>query len=157
MSEIVSREAAIEVLIMAIRDKFPIADWYERLLEKGFEIEDLLQELPPVTPTEKDKRIKELKDLFADMLESAQSVPMSTPTERTGEMVMSKWIPVSEGLPKEEKTVLTCDARGVIVFGRYSKGEWYWEAEACADYWARDDSVIAWMPLPEPYKGGGAG
>lgn len=87
MSVIVSREAAIEVLIRAIRDKFPIADWYERLLEKGFEIEDLFQELPPVTPTEKDKRIKELEDLFADMLESAQSAPMSTPTaEDMGEV-----------------------------------------------------------------------
>ena len=64
------------------------------------------------------------------------------------------WIPCSERLPKEKARVLTYDTMGDIVFGQYDKGRWYWEAEACADYWAKNDGVIAWMPLPTPYKGG---
>lgn len=61
------------------------------------------------------------------------------------------WIPCSERLPKEKARVLTYDTMGDIVFGQYDKGRWYWEAEACADYWAKNDGVIAWMPLPKPY------
>lgn len=62
------------------------------------------------------------------------------------------WIPCSERLPKEKARVLTYDTMGDIVFGQYDKGRWYWEAEACADYWAKNDGVIAWMPLPKPYR-----
>lgn len=65
----------------------------------------------------------------------------------------AEWIPCSERLPKEKARVLTYDSMGGIVFGQYDKGRWYWEAEACADYWAKNDGVIAWMPLPTPYKG----
>ena len=67
---------------------------------------------------------------------------------------VGEWIPCSERLPKEKARVLTYDTMGDIVFGQYDKGRWYWEAEACADYWAKNDGVTAWMPLPEPYKGG---
>lgn len=62
-----------------------------------------------------------------------------------------EWIPCSERLPKEKVRVLTYDTMGDVVFGQYDKGRWYWEAEACADYWAKNDGVIAWMPLPKPY------
>lgn len=66
---------------------------------------------------------------------------------------VGEWIPCSKRLPKEKARVLTYDTMGDIVFGQYDKGRWYWEAEACADYWAKNDGVIAWMPLPEPYEG----
>ena len=64
------------------------------------------------------------------------------------------WIPCSERLPKEKERVLTYDNIGHIDFGQYDRGQWYWEAEACADYWMKNDGVLAWMPLPTPYKGG---
>ena len=64
----------------------------------------------------------------------------------------AEWISCSERLPKEKAIVLTYDSMGDIVFGQYDKGRWYWEAEACADYWAKNDGVIAWMPLPKPYR-----
>lgn len=66
----------------------------------------------------------------------------------------NEWIPVSERLPDEEEIVLTSDSIGHIDFGQYDRGQWYWLAEACTDYWIRNDGVIAWMPLPKPYKGG---
>ena len=72
----------------------------------------------------------------------------------SADAVQGEWIPCSERLPKEKARVLTYDTMGDVVFGQYDKGKWYWEAEACADYWAKNDGVIAWMPLPTPYKGG---
>ena len=64
-----------------------------------------------------------------------------------------KWIPVSERLPEECELVL-CTAKDIdIVFvGRYENIDgvgfrWF-------DYDNFSMSVIAWMPLPEPYEGG---
>ena len=70
----------------------------------------------------------------------------------SADAVQGEWIPCSERLPKEKARVLTYDTMGDVVFGQYDKGQWYWEAEACADYWAKNDGVIAWMPLPEQYR-----
>lgn len=59
-----------------------------------------------------------------------------------------KWIPVSERFPEESNYCLCCDKDGYITIGyipEWSK-EWIFE----------DDDifidVVAWMPLPEPYK-----
>ena len=48
------------------------------------------------------------------------------------------WIPCSERLPKDGRYL--CDYGDCIDFGRMTNGEWY------------VDGVIAWMPLPEPYR-----
>ena len=68
------------------------------------------------------------------------------------------WIPVKERLPKPRESVV------ISVNGKY--GDWigegcYWETTENhviwkgyrwnATYW--DDEIIAWMPLPKPYKG----
>lgn len=56
-----------------------------------------------------------------------------------------KWIPVSERLPKKldhtEDMVLVCDADGHIRFSTYMNGRWWW------------GQPIAWMHVPNPYKG----
>ena len=69
------------------------------------------------------------------------------------------WIPCSERLPEdndykpfsyyEDGAVLFCTKNGKVGFG------WYYES---TKEWANEDDctpgeVIAWMPLPEPYKG----
>lgn len=60
-----------------------------------------------------------------------------------------KWIPCSERMPKG--TVLCCDDRGNMLVGLLCKDE--------AGYMAYGDdgqemyNCVAWMPLPEPYKG----
>ena len=68
------------------------------------------------------------------------------------------WIPVTERLPKPRESVI------ISVNGKY--GDWigegcYWETTENhviwkgyrwnATYW--DDEIIAWMPLPAPWKG----
>ena len=64
-----------------------------------------------------------------------------------------RWIPCSERLPQINTSVITCDADGdihldyIIKLGDSS-------LEFCQNACYGDCDVIAWMPLPEPYKGG---
>ena len=60
-----------------------------------------------------------------------------------------KWIPVTEGLPEDGERVLITH-RGGVSFGWYNGV--YWERGA-STYHRPLQTVIAWMPLPEPYRG----
>ena len=63
-----------------------------------------------------------------------------------------RWIPCSERLPEDYAKVLITTKYG-IEFGHYDEEEkmWEWLCESGTNYWEECDSVIAWMPLPEPY------
>ena len=66
-----------------------------------------------------------------------------------------RWIPVSEKLPEDYKTVIASVEHGYVCpEARYSKEEgWQWAYESGTDYWQEIEcDVVAWMPLPEPYK-----
>lgn len=66
---------------------------------------------------------------------------------------VNKWIPVSERLPEDNKTVIASTKYGVYPETSYEEGYgWEWAYEAGADYWESLEGVMAWMPLPEPYK-----
>lgn len=72
-----------------------------------------------------------------------------------------EWIPVSEKLPKEEnKRYWICTDCGDQCVCRWTNvnpvwtdiiTDWHWHI---ADF-PQDSKVVAWMPLPEPYKKGG--
>ena len=80
------------------------------------------------------------------------------------------WIPVTERLPEEDKEVLISyrykegegdtshsdidiTSYGQMYFGGNKvKGVKHWRAPF--EYFYSNYEVIAWMPLPEPYKGG---
>jgi len=58
----------------------------------------------------------------------------------------TEWIPVNEEPPKEEgsyMTTLDYGEYGLVAQQRYYHGEGIGWSDEC---------VIAWMPLPEPYK-----
>ena len=60
------------------------------------------------------------------------------------------WIPCSERLPDVDVEVLaTVDWSDVLIAWRRKIG--IWETE---EYILENDEVLAWMPLPNPYKGG---
>lgn len=81
---------------------------------------------------------------------------------------VNQWIPCSERLPDEECEVLTtiksnmfdADFIEVLEYGRplmpnrdaHNKPCFYWIDSEWGD--VVEDDVIAWLPLPEPYKGG---
>ena len=65
----------------------------------------------------------------------------------------TSWIPVSERLPEENKTVIASTKYGVYPEARYTKEYgWEWAYESGLDYWVKFEDVTAWMPLPKPYK-----
>lgn len=66
-----------------------------------------------------------------------------------------QWTPITDKLPDLDKCVLATTSWGTITIAerwKDTKGEEKWfvsEGECNAE---RDD-IVAWMPLPEPYKG----
>lgn len=62
-----------------------------------------------------------------------------------------KWIPVTEALPKMKEVVLITNDKGNVAYGQYqgtfrNNNEWFWRHKTL-------ETIIAWMPLPEPYRG----
>ena len=72
-----------------------------------------------------------------DAVEIVENLPYAHPEQR--------WIPCSERMPENSRTVLVTDW-GITGFGRRFDGRW-WD---CDGNVLKD--VSAWMPLPEPYK-----
>ena len=64
-----------------------------------------------------------------------------------------RWIPCSERLPKQgQEVICQCRASIIKVLKLDAGGDWYQDARHCY----MRGFVIAWMPLPEPYKEGEA-
>ena len=84
--------------------------------------------------------VDEIKESFkyGDYLQATirrlENLPSAEPEQR--------WIPVTERLPKENGDYLVTGRHGAVNKRKYEDGRWYGN-------W----SVIAWMPLPEPWEG----
>lgn len=80
---------------------------------------------------------------------------------------LPRWTPCSEGLPEEkdagiikklgvekrsEDVLVTVEVKGerMTVTACTYDGKWEWDMK----YTFPDFKVVAWMPMPEPYKGG---
>ena len=64
------------------------------------------------------------------------------------------WIPCSERLPERADNVIICYKAGdytLVSTGRYLYKFKMWYVDVVGDL---RDGVTAWMPLPEPYRGG---
>ena len=66
----------------------------------------------------------------------------------SGEAVQG-WISCSERLPSEEGHYLCCNKGYLPYVGNFRNGRW-------SDFDCTIVHADAWMPLPEPYKGGGS-
>lgn len=59
-----------------------------------------------------------------------------------------RWVPVTESLPNDGEDVLVCYPYGLVMIDRFylcPDGSWFFEFDG-------DEEVIAWTPLPAPYK-----
>ena len=68
---------------------------------------------------------------------AADAIEVLSKTENT-----TRWIPVTERLPKEQETVLTWGEQGIILLNWRHDNKWC----CCLG------DVTHWMPLPEPPK-----
>ena len=59
---------------------------------------------------------------------------------------VGEWIPCSKRLPEEFKNVLACGRTGFIFIAKRSGDSWFEDSGLGKVY------VIAWMPLPKPYR-----
>ena len=62
-----------------------------------------------------------------------------------------RWIPVSERLPEERQDVLVCTKYQGITDGMHEHGTW-WIAWGERCYEDEENLILAWMPLPAPYR-----
>lgn len=81
----------------------------------------------------------------ADVIEELSAKLQSANMERSSQYYNGGWIPVSEMLPEKYTYTLWCASSG-YVRSDYFNGE-FWEDAKKYCY-----EIIAWMPLPEPYK-----
>lgn len=96
-----------------------------------------------------------------DFFHDSMSIAMAMVNNISSAEPERKWIPVTEALPEEDEEVLvtvrfdgTKDVKPSVYVETASQigGEW----TSYSDEWKVAKSkhhVIAWMPLPEPWKG----
>jgi hypothetical protein len=69
----------------------------------------------------------------------------------------AKWVPVSEGLPEALAPVLATIKKGektaVIEADWTGSFGWYFDVHEAIDKGVEHGTVIAWQPMPEPYRG----
>lgn len=138
-----------------------ITELVDRLRDGAHSIEDYYEE-----QNEESKLLKEAADTIQLLSEKLRASQME-----------HKWIPVSERLPDNTDPVnitwvnhdpepyyAEIKDKPFTATGHYCNGRWWWYSVTCQDYldeyghWdidAMDDAieVIAWMPLPLPWKG----
>lgn len=138
--DLISRQAAI--------DLFPndVLEWdtFDGYIAPH-EARRLIEDLPSAQPTYTDAEIQKMQDLEQAQIEKAYQLGR--------EDAQSQWIPVSERLPDETGTYLVTvgnhayPVEEAVFFAKDS----YWAYVYTGSRY-RDGYILAWMPLPEPYK-----
>ncbi len=95
--------------------------------------EELVQRLAAYEDTGLDpEQIRELDKLYAELCE---------------ELAKYRWIPVTERLPEDGTYLCTLDGELIGEEGSFTGMCGFYNGK-----WDEEGCVIAWMPLPEPYK-----
>jgi len=103
---------------------------------------EILKEMA-FTATETQRRVLEDAISAISDYKKMQEISLDLAFENDELINKSRWIPVSERLPeKKVKDYLACCEDGYVATIMYDNGRWL----------INGNNVIAWMPLPEPYK-----
>ena len=130
--DLISRQMAIDT-IMGQPPEPHYPSWYAAQIEKLPAAQP--EQVCVATVTLTDEQVKEA-------VEKAKNAVISVIEPEP------HWIPVSERLPDDDKEVLLCINNGELWLGWHNIT---WKTE---EFYFDKEQVIAWMPLPEPYKGG---
>ena len=88
----------------------------------------------------------------ADTIETLSAKLSAANMERSERYYHGDWIPCSERLPEEDQEVLATTNWGDVTYAwRYDNNKWFIHE---GNTNATTDDILAWMPMPEPYKGG---
>ena len=125
---------------MRLIDKDALLAEYDRIhIGEAGRARKLIEDAPEVSPYT-DEEIQKIQDM--------QSAEVKKAFELGMEDAEPQWIPCSERLPEDRRYVLVTFR---FVYGLIDHGiTWYGESE---NKWDTSREVIAWMPLPEPWKG----
>ena len=142
-----SEEVATRVLDEYIYKGKTLREWIEALVqsEKALEAEpcaDAISRQAVWVKITSGAYPGESTEQFIDRIsKEVDTMPSVTPKQ--------KWIPVSEELPEQgQEVICQCRANMIKVLKLDADFDWYQDADHCY----MNGFVIAWMPLPEPYK-----
>ena len=130
MSDLISRQAAIDLW----------EQYHPYIATKACEYDTMLRKLPSAQP-EPSQVVRDIATIIEN--EQDMRVILDAQSEQ-------RWIPCSERLPEDgtEVFVYLFDIPSPYI-AWIEDTHWYTE-----DFEVdREDEPIAWMPLPEPYKG----
>lgn len=94
------------------------------------------------------EEIEEQKHIVEIFGRGAYFVPLETVKAIIRKHMNDGWILVEERLPENAHSVLICGITGWVDVGWREQDHW-WTGFSHADI---QKDVIAWMPLPEPYR-----
>ena len=106
--------------------------------------------------TEADKVVNNVIDLIDnaptidDLSEYSDKLWKQAYERGKAERPQGEWIPVSERLPDLFEVVLVTDKTGKVF--EYERRPLDEEGNVCEEWAFLGRNIIAWMPLPEPYK-----
>lgn len=143
MNDLIDRQAAIDFI-----DAGRFANPNEPRWSDN-EVVNFLKSRPSAQPYT-DEEIQAIQDL-----EQAQFDKIYQIGVEEGLQSAQRWIPCSERLPKYGKIVLITNDKGNVSYGRF-RGVEFWKDDGDNFWtWKKNtiEHVLAWMPLPEPWKG----
>ena len=163
MSDLIDRQQALEKV--RAMQTYKLSEGDDMLLLDKAEVQTELMMLPPVQPEVlacgNGELIAKFEPTDIDAREAVYNLAekigihqlFALTVELRGEPIQPEpqWIPVSERLPRDGTWNIFTDGKNISV-ERY-------KADAIDHFfpngrWFQLEDVIAWMPLPEPYKGG---
>ena len=110
------------------------------LIKRSDAIEALGEE--PYVWTDDDEFAQGERSQWIDDVSAIKAVPSAE---------IPQWIPTCDRLPNEKEVVLITNDKGNVRCGQFrgTHGKyWIWKGNTL-------ETVLAWMPLPDPWKGAG--